>query len=244
MFQQNRHILISSGDSKGREHYRCIFQREQGQFFETDLFPDTLSLFGFFCAQYRVGKRIPLSLLDTDKDFSDGCRTSEALLNTDPETMIILVSDISEFSPDQRKCLRPHVYFFRKPAPSDALYSLVCTLIRNWNERLCLREKSVTSSVRKGKIIFDEQGVSERMGDNQNLIRMMMKVFVGNVPKQLQQLEEKVKNRDIEEIRRIEALLTTFSEKSRNLEEAARLIRELKTAFEQMKQTAAEKGLV
>jgi len=264
MFQCNRHILISDGSDKGREYYRCVFQRasESGHFFETDLFPDTLSLLGFFCAQYRMGNRIPLSLLDTDKNFGDGCRTSEALLKTDPETMIIIVSDTPELSPPQKKCLRPQVYFFRKPAPSDALYSLACTLLRNWNERLFLREDSVHSSVSREKIIFDEDGVSERMGSNRNLICMMMKVFVANVPKQLQQIKEKVKDGNMEEIKRMGhtikgssatagavamqeiAFAIETAGKNGNLEEAARLIGELETAFEQMKQTAAEKGLI
>ncbi len=264
MFQCNRHILISDSSAKGREHYRSLFQREPepGQSFETDIFPDTLSLLAFFCMQYRQGKRIPLSLLDTAKDFSDGCRTSEILLKTDPETMIIIVSDVSEFSSDQQKCLRPHVYFLRKPAPSESLYYLVCTLLRNWNARLCLREDTEKPQPDRGKIIFDENGVAERMDSNQNLIHMMMKTFVANIPKQLQQLKEKVKDRNMEEIKRMGhtikgssatagavvmqeiAFAIETAGKNGNLEEAARLTGELETAFEEMKQTAAEKGLI
>ncbi|MEZ4527754.1 MAG: Hpt domain-containing protein [Desulfobacterales bacterium] len=264
MFQQNRHILISDKVPEGREHYESLFssKKKGDPSFETDIFPDTLSLSGFFYAQYRQGKRIPLSLLDIGTDFTDGCRTAQALLKTDPETMVILISDMTELSPSQQKSLLPHIYFFRKSAASKSLHSLVSTLLRNWNERFSLREKFLHLPAAKEEIIFDEKGVAERMGNNRNLIGMMMKVFVTNIPKQLQELKEKVKDKNMEEITRMGHTIKGSSAtagaismqeiafgienagKNRNSEEAVRLIGELEAAFEEMKKTAAAKGLI
>ncbi|MGE0083672.1 MAG: Hpt domain-containing protein [Desulfococcaceae bacterium] len=264
MFQPNTHILISEGSSEGRGHYRSLFRQGEHpcQSFETELFPDTLSLLGFFYAQYRVGKRIPLSLLDIGPNFGDGCRTAEALLKTDPETMIIIISDIPDLRPAQQKCLLPHIYFFRKPAPSEALYSLVSALLRNWNERLSLRKEPHNIPVNREKIIFDEKGVAERMGSNQNLIRMMIKIFIANIPKQLAEIKEKLKQGKAEEVTRMGHTIKGSSAtagavsmqniafeietagKRGNLADAARLTGELETAFEEMKKTVAEKGLI
>ncbi len=262
MFRENRHILISDGNPEDRDYCQSLFrQREKTeQAFETDIFPDTLSLLGFFRSQYRQGKQIPLSLLNIGRDFGDGSRTAQALLETDPETMIIIISDMKELSPSQQKCLRPHVYFFRKPGPAESLHSLVRTLLRNWNARMQLRKDAKLPN--REKIIFDENGVAERMGNNRHLICMMMKIFTANIPNQLMQLQEKVKEGDTGEIRRIGHTIKGSSAtagaismqeiafgietagKNGNSDEAARLTGELETAFEEMKQTVAAKGLI
>jgi DNA-binding NtrC family response regulator len=95
----------------------------------------------FFLSEYERKERIPLCLLDMRMTKMDGLTTAEKIRAVDPEVVIIIITAYADVSPtEMRKHLHDNIYYIKKPFDEDELYSLVNSLLKNWNTRQALLE--------------------------------------------------------------------------------------------------------
>jgi PAS domain S-box-containing protein len=147
----NRRILVADDDTKLLEYYRSIFEQDDSldflnmksadDPFVIHTFPDGAQLVDFFLSEHSRGERIPLCLLDMRMTTMDGLTAAEIMRAADPEVTIIIITAYADYSPAEiRKRLRDDIYYMKKPFNEDELYSLVTSLVKNWNTRQALRE--------------------------------------------------------------------------------------------------------
>lgn len=147
----NKQMLIADDDAQLLEYYRSIFEQDESlNFLRTKsvenpfvvhTFPDGAPLVDFFLAEHAGGQRIPLCLLDMRMTTMDGLTAAEKIRLVDPEVMIIIITAYTDVSPAEiRSRLQEDIYYVKKPFNEDELYSLVTSLLKNWNIRQELRE--------------------------------------------------------------------------------------------------------
>jgi PAS domain S-box-containing protein len=144
-------MLIADDDSRLLEYYRGIFEQDHSldfltvessaDHFDVHTFPDGVSLVDYFLAEYQRGERIPLCLLDMRMKAMDGLTAAETIRAVDPKVIIIIVTAYSDVAPAEiRRRLQEDIYYIKKPFNEDELYSLVTSLLKNWNIQEALRE--------------------------------------------------------------------------------------------------------
>lgn len=147
----NRRMLIADDDSLLLEYYRGIFERDDSldfltvessaDHFDVHTFPDGASLVDYFLAEFQRGERIPLCLLDMRMKTMDGLTAAEIIRAADPKVIIIIITAYSDVAPAEiRRRLQEDIYYIKKPFNEDELYSLVTSLLKNWNIQEALRE--------------------------------------------------------------------------------------------------------
>ncbi|OPY12698.1 MAG: Autoinducer 2 sensor kinase/phosphatase LuxQ [Syntrophus sp. PtaB.Bin001] len=147
----NKRILIADDDVQLLEYYRNIFERDDSldflvtksteEPFVLQTFPDGEQLVDFFLSEYERKERIPLCLLDMRMTKMDGLTAAEKIRAVDPEVMIVIITAYTDVSPtEMRKRLHDNIYYIKKPFDEDELYSLVNSLLKNWNTRQALQE--------------------------------------------------------------------------------------------------------
>lgn len=147
----NRRMLIADDDSRLLEYYRGIFEQDdsldfltverEADHFDVHTFADGASLVDFFLAEYQRGERIPLCLLDMRMKTMDGLTAAETIRAVDPKVIIIIITAYSDVAPAEiRRRLQEDIYYIKKPFNEDELYSLVTSLLKNWNIQEALRE--------------------------------------------------------------------------------------------------------
>lgn len=170
----NRRILIADDDTQLLEYYRAIFDRDSSLDFlsvkSTDdpfsvyTFPDGAQLVELFLSEHARGERIPLCLLDMRMNSMDGLTAAETIRAADPEVIIIIITAYSDVSPREiRRRIQDDIYYVKKPFNEDELYSLVTSLIKNWNIRQELREseenyRRLLEQSNEGIIALDPSG--------------------------------------------------------------------------------------
>ncbi len=170
----NKRMLIADDDVQLLEYYRNIFEQDDSlDFFgkkraeapiAVHTFPDGAQLVDFFLSEHRRGERIPLCLLDMRMTNVDGLTAAETIRAADPEVMIIIITAYTDVSPSEmRKRLQDDIYYVKKPFNEDELYSLVTSLLKNWNIRQALREsegnyRRVLEQSNEGILTVDFQG--------------------------------------------------------------------------------------
>ncbi|MEN6331846.1 MAG: PAS domain S-box protein [Smithella sp.] len=144
-------MLIADDDVQLLEYYQSIFEQDESlNFLRTEsvenpfvvhTFSDGAPLVDFFLAGHARGQRIPLCLLDMRMTTMDGLTAAEKIRIVDPEVMIIIITAYTDVSPAEiRSRLQENIYYVKKPFNEDELYSLVTSLLKNWNIRQALRE--------------------------------------------------------------------------------------------------------
>ncbi len=147
----NRRMLIADDDTRLLEYYRGIFERDDSldfltvessaEHFDVHTFPDGASLVDYFLAEFQRGERIPLCLLDMRMKTMDGLTAAETIRAVDPKVIIIIATAYSDVAPAEiRRRLQEDIYYIKKPFNEDELYSLVTSLLKNWNIQEALRE--------------------------------------------------------------------------------------------------------
>lgn len=170
----NRRVLIADDDARLLEYYRGIFERDNSLDFlspegaddELDVhsFPDGAPLVDFFLSEYARGERIPLCLLDMRMKTMDGLTAAETIRAVDPMVIIIIITAYSDVTPVEiRGRLSEDIYYVKKPFNEDELYSLVASLLKNWNTREALREsesnyRRLLEHSNEGIVILDAAG--------------------------------------------------------------------------------------
>lgn len=270
---KNTTILISDQNPDSAEYYRSILPLYEKQADSPEIccnvkmFPDVFRLKDYFCAQYREGRRIPLSIFHVNNDFTLKCRAAEHLMNTDPGTMILLIAEKNNLTGPERRELKPGIYFIEKTKQKQAVSSMIHTLLRNWKAR---EHQYVSSENLPGNIrthsgtgmIFDEKSVNERMGSNRELIRMMLTTYIRNIPKQIAQLEEELRTQNNEAVWKAGhtlkgsaatagaagmqeiALQIEQTGKAGNMDESRQLLHQFKVAFENFRKFVSEQGFI
>jgi PAS domain S-box-containing protein len=148
----NKRILIADDDAQLLEYYRNIFEQDDSldflglksnddHPFVIQTFPDGEPLVDFFLSEYARKERIPLCLLDMRMTKMDGLPAAEKLRAVDPEVMIVIITAYADVTPaEMRKRLHEDIYYIKKPFDEEELYSLVTSLLKNWNTRQYLQE--------------------------------------------------------------------------------------------------------
>ena len=170
----NKQMLIADDDVQLLEYYRSIFEVDESlDFLHTesvqnpfvvDVFPDGAPLVDFFLAEHARGQRIPLCLLDMRMTTMDGLTAAEKIRLVDPEVMIIIITAYTDVSPAEiRNRLQEDIYYVKKPFNEEELYSLVTSLLKNWNIRQELREsegnyRRLLEQSNEGIITIDASG--------------------------------------------------------------------------------------
>ena len=147
----NKRLLIADDDVQLLEYYRNIFEQDNSLDFLSKgnaevpfvvhTFSDGAALVDFFLSEHGRRERIPLCLLDMRMTNMDGLTAAETIRAVDPEVMIIIITAYTDVSPaEMRKRLQDDIHYVKKPFNEDELYSLVTSLLKNWNIRQALRE--------------------------------------------------------------------------------------------------------
>ncbi|OPY89301.1 MAG: Autoinducer 2 sensor kinase/phosphatase LuxQ [Syntrophus sp. PtaU1.Bin208] len=171
----NKRLLIADDDVQLLEYYRNIFEQDDSlnflsqknaeEPFVVHTFPDGAQLVDFFLSEHRKKERIPLCLLDMRMTNMDGLTAAETIRAADPEVMIVIVTAYTDVSPtEMRTRLQDDIYYVKKPFNEDELYSLVTSLLKNWNIRQALREsegnyRRLLEQSNEGIITIDSQGM-------------------------------------------------------------------------------------
>ena len=141
----NNKILIADDDKNLLELYRGIFENDdeldffcetKSNDFKVYTFEDGKYLLDYIKEEYPKGERVPICILDMRMSIIDGLETSKRLRSIDKNIYIIIVTAYSDISAkDIRENLKDNIYFLRKPFNEDELYSLVYSLLNNWNRQ-------------------------------------------------------------------------------------------------------------
>lgn len=141
----NNKILIADDDKNLLELYRGIFENDdeldffcetKSNDFKVYTFEDGKYLLDYIKEEYSKGERVPICILDMRMSIIDGLETSKRLRSIDKNIYIIIVTAYSDISAkDIRENLKDNIYFLRKPFNEDELYSLVYSLLNNWNRQ-------------------------------------------------------------------------------------------------------------
>ncbi|OPY14560.1 MAG: Autoinducer 2 sensor kinase/phosphatase LuxQ [Syntrophus sp. PtaB.Bin001] len=190
----NKRILIADDDVQILEYYRNIFEQDDSLDFlasrsiEDSLvlhtFPDGEQLVDFFLSEYERKERIPLCLLDMRMTKMDGLTAAEKIRAVDPEVMIVIITAYTDVSPtEMRKRLHDNIYYIKKPFDEDELYSLVNSLLKNWNIRQALLEseanyRRLLEQSNEGILTVDRQA-------NITFVNKTMARIVGYAPEEL-----------------------------------------------------------
>jgi PAS domain S-box-containing protein len=151
--QGGRSVFIVEDDAAIREFYRKLFQPESR---ELDVLPaeplepeDPISLRMFerasallvaFEAEFGAGRRVPLCILDSGRPDDDGLDAARAILDRDPDVVIVVCSASPSADADElRRRLRSSVFLVRKPFAADEFRLLIHSLLREWETRQVLR---------------------------------------------------------------------------------------------------------
>ncbi|SEL96462.1 PAS domain S-box-containing protein [Syntrophus gentianae] len=170
----NKRLLIADDDVQLLEYYRNIFEQDDSlnflsqdnaeEPFVVHTFPDGAQLVDFFLSEHRKKERIPLCLLDMRMTNMDGLTAAETIRAADPEVMIIIVTAYTDVTPaEMRTRLQDDIYYVKKPFNEDELYSLVTSLLKNWNIQQALRKsegnyRRLLEQSNEGIVTIDAQG--------------------------------------------------------------------------------------
>jgi len=177
----NKTIFIADDDQSLREYYRIIFERKDDLGFaaeasdpfdyEIHTFDDGKYLLEQFCEFYDNGSKVPLCILDLRMPIMDGLKTASALRKIDPEVIIIIVTAYQDVaSTEIRKSLQQDIYYVKKPLDEEEFYSLVDSLLKNWNSVMNMRSfqeeiertrnylQNITDSMGEGICVLDHDG--------------------------------------------------------------------------------------
>jgi C4-dicarboxylate-specific signal transduction histidine kinase len=144
----NRTIYIADDDKNLLELYSSIFISEEDDdldFFDdgesennfsVQMFEDGFFLIDAFEKAYAGGERIPVAILDMRMPKMSGFETAKKIKDIDKNCIIVVITAYSDVSMSEiRQQLENDIYYFKKPFNEEELYSLVDSVLKQWNDR-------------------------------------------------------------------------------------------------------------
>jgi signal transduction histidine kinase len=142
----NRTIYIADDDKNLLELYSSIFQSDVDELdffedeaddeFEVEMFEDGFYLVEAFQNRYANGERVPVAILDMRMPKMSGFETAKKIKDIDKNTIIVIITAYSDVSMSEiRQQLKNGIYYFKKPFNEEELYSLIDSVLKQWNDR-------------------------------------------------------------------------------------------------------------
>jgi DNA-binding NtrC family response regulator len=144
---ENREVYIADDDKNLLELYSSIFkgdELDELKFFEDEnensisikMFEDGYYLLEAFKERYKNGDKVPIVILDMRMPKMDGFETAKRVREIDPNCIIVIITAYSD-TPIRaiREELKKDTYYFKKPFNEDEIYSLIYSLLKQWNNR-------------------------------------------------------------------------------------------------------------
>ncbi len=163
-------IFIADDDDAILDYYHTLFTtddtlhfimpKEDTEQIFIETFKDGNLLLERFDSEFKKGKRIPLCILDVRMTVLGGIKTAEEIRKIDREVIIIIVTAYSDITAlDIRKQLKNDIYYVKKPFNEEEFFSLVTSLVKNWNtiQKLHDREERLSFMHSKLEVLVNER---------------------------------------------------------------------------------------